>query len=98
MSFAKAFGSNVGDTYRRNHDGEWGMITLGENQFAGLRNTSGSSLWPSGRAFDRITTNAEENISDYYLNLLKRPHSVNTISGAARKPPGSPIFSQYFVR
>jgi hypothetical protein len=75
MSFAKACGGNVGDTYRRNHDGEWRMITLGENQFAGLRNTSGSSFWPSGRVFAWITTSAEENTSDYYFNLLKRGHT-----------------------
>lgn len=72
MSFAKAYGSYVGEVYRRNHGGEWGMVNLGGGRFPGLRTTSGSSFWPWGRVFNRITKGAEDSIADYYVALLKR--------------------------
>ena len=72
MSFAKAYGSYVGEVYRRNHGGEWGMVTLGESRFPGLRTTTGSSFWPWGRVFNRITKGTEDNIADYYAALLKK--------------------------
>ena len=72
MSFAKAYGSYVGEVYRRNHGGEWGMVTVGGSRFPGLRTTSGSSFWPWGRVFNRITKGAEDSIADYYVALLKR--------------------------
>ena len=72
MAFAKAYGSYVGEVYRRNHGGEWGMVTLGVSRFPGLRTTSGSSFWPWGRVFNRITKGAEDNIADYYAALLRR--------------------------
>ncbi|WP_321965364.1 hypothetical protein [Paraburkholderia sp. J7] len=72
MSFAKAYGSYVGEVYRRNHGGEWGMVTLGENRFPGLRTTAGTSFWPWARAFNRITKGSEDNIADYYTALLKK--------------------------
>lgn len=72
MSFAKGFGSYVGEVFRRNHGGEWGMVTLGDHRFPGLRTTSGTNFWPWARAFDRITKGPEANISDYYNVLLKK--------------------------
>jgi hypothetical protein len=72
MAFAKAYGSYVGEVYRRNHGGEWGMVTLGGSRFPGLRTASGSSFWPWGRVFNRITKGTEDNIADYYAALLKR--------------------------
>ena len=44
MSFAKGFGSYVGEVFRRNHGGEWGMVTLGDHRFPGLRTTSGTNF------------------------------------------------------
>ncbi|MFM0649259.1 hypothetical protein PQR14_33490 [Paraburkholderia bryophila] len=44
MSFAKGYGSYVGEVYRRNHGGEWGMVTVGGSRFPGLRTASGSSF------------------------------------------------------
>ncbi len=72
MSFAKGFGSYVGEVYRRNHGGEWGMATLGGNRFPGLRSNSGTIFWPWARAFKRITEGGEDNIADYYSALLKK--------------------------
>ncbi|VWC55443.1 hypothetical protein BLA9940_02309 [Burkholderia aenigmatica] len=72
MAFAKVYGSYVGEVYRRNHGGEWGVIALGGRRFPGLRTTSGSSFWPWGRVFHRITKGTEDNIADYYAPLLKK--------------------------
>lgn len=70
MSFAKAFGSYVGEVYRRNHGATWGMVTLGGQKYPGLRTTSGIDFWPWARAFNRITKGSEDNVSDYYAALL----------------------------
>jgi hypothetical protein len=72
MSFAKGFGSYVGEVFRRNHGGEWGMVTLSDHRFPGMRTTSGRNFWPWARAFDRITKGSEANIADYYNVLLKK--------------------------
>jgi len=71
MNFAKAYGSYVGEVYRRNHGGDWGIITLGEQKFPGVRAASGTEFWPWKRAFDRITKGPEDNIADYYDALLQ---------------------------
>lgn len=70
MSFAKAFGSYIGEVYRRNHGATWGMVALGGQKFPGLRTTSGINFWPWGRAFNRITKGSEDNVADYYATLL----------------------------
>lgn len=70
MSFAKAFGSYIGEVYRRNHGATWGMVTMGGQKFPGLRTASGVNFWPWGRAFNRITKGGEENVRDYYAALL----------------------------
>ena len=36
MAYAKAFGSYVGEVYRRNHGTQWGVVSLGGQQFPGL--------------------------------------------------------------
>ncbi|HTJ94818.1 MAG TPA: hypothetical protein VL424_17130 [Pararobbsia sp.] len=72
MSFAKAYGSYVGEVYRRNHGGEWGMVTLGGQRSPGMRTRSKTNFWPWGRAFDRITNGSEDNVADYYSTLLTK--------------------------
>lgn len=72
MSFAKAYGSYVGEVYRRNHGATWGIVTLGGQKFPGLRTASGINFWPWGRALNRITNGAEDNLSDYYAALLSK--------------------------
>ncbi len=69
MSFAKAFGSYVGEVYRRNHGATRSIVTLGGHNFPGLRTTSGVNFWPWGRAFNRITKGSEDNVSDYYAGI-----------------------------
>lgn len=71
MSFAKAFGSYIGEVYRRNHGATWGISSLGGQQMVGLSTRDGVQFWPWARAFKRITLGAEDNVSHYYSTLLE---------------------------
>jgi hypothetical protein len=72
MSFAKGFGSYIGEVYRRNHGGEWGIVNLNGQKFPGLRTKSGTNFWPWGRALNRIMQGPENNVADYYRALLEK--------------------------
>lgn len=72
MTFAKAFGSYVGEVYRKNHGGSWGIVSLNGQQFPGLQTKSGVNFWPWGRALNRIMQGPENNIADYYRALLEK--------------------------
>jgi len=80
MVYAHTFGSYIGEVYRRNHHGEWGIVILGGQQFPGLKTKSGTNFWPSGRALNRITCGAENNVADYYKALLERQPSPMRLS------------------
>lgn len=45
-SFAKLFGSYIGEVIRRHHGGEWGSMALDGQSFPGLRQTGGELIWP----------------------------------------------------
>jgi hypothetical protein len=71
MSFAKGFGSYIGEVYRRNHGAEWGIVNLNGQKFPGLKSNKGVNFWPWSRALNRIMQGGENNISDYYKALLE---------------------------
>jgi len=71
MSFAKGFGSYIGEVYRRNHGATWGISSVGGQQTVGLSTRGGVQFWPWARAFKRITLGPEENVSHYYSILLE---------------------------
>jgi hypothetical protein len=72
MTFAKMFGSYIGEVLRLNHGGEWGMVTLDGAKFPGFRHTSGDLIWPWGRAKNRLVLGPEDNVFDYYRLLSRR--------------------------
>ena len=72
MTFAKMYGSYIGEVYRRNHGAEWGLVYIGGQRFPGLQTKSGTNFWPWGRALNRVMQGAENNVKDYYDALLKR--------------------------
>lgn len=72
MSFAKGYGSYIGEVYRRNHGGEWGIVSLNGQKFPGLKTKSGVNFWPWGRALNRIMQGPENNVADYYRALLEK--------------------------
>lgn len=72
MLFAKFFGSYIGEVYRRNHGGEWGIVNLNEKKFFGFRTKSGTMFWPWARVSNRIVDGAENNVLHYYRVLLEK--------------------------
>jgi len=72
MSFAKGFGSYIGEVYRRNHGAEWGIVSLGDQKFPGLKTKSGMNFWPWGRVLNRLVQGEENNVTDYYKVLLEK--------------------------
>lgn len=54
--FAMLFGSYLGETYRRNHGGQWGL----SNGMPALAIGSGYTSYPWSRVFKRLTNGEEE--------------------------------------
>jgi hypothetical protein len=76
--FSKIFGSYIGEVFRKNHGGQWGMVELDGQRFPGMQSPTGTLFWPFGRARNRMVNGDEDNVWDYYQELLKSP--------AAEKP------------
>lgn len=70
--FAKAFGSYIGEVFRKNHGATWGVVRLGEESMPGLQSAVGDQLfWPWGKANNRIVNGPEDNMHYYYQVLLR---------------------------
>ncbi|WP_053937432.1 hypothetical protein [Amantichitinum ursilacus] len=76
MTFAKAYGSYIGEVFRRSHGADWGLLSWDGKVFPGLRAKTGLEFWPWLRAFNRIEHGGEDNISDYYASLTKTDASA----------------------
>lgn len=70
MRFAKMFGSYLGETYRKNYDAIWGMVTLQDQTFPGMENRAGTRFWPWGRVRNRLVEGKENNVWHYYKDLI----------------------------
>ncbi|MCX7359090.1 MAG: hypothetical protein NT015_13230 [Alphaproteobacteria bacterium] len=68
--FGKMFGSYIGEVYRKNHGGSWGMITNEGSSIPGVQGADGTLFWPWARVENRMRQGPQENILDYYLYLL----------------------------
>jgi hypothetical protein len=69
--FTKMLGSYVGEVYRRNHGGTWGVVTANGEKMPGMKTAKGTLFWPWGRAAKRIANGPEDNIWHYYQALLE---------------------------
>lgn len=70
--FVKMIGSYLGEVFRRNHDAEWGWVTLEGEQMPGMRARGGGLFWPWGRAQNRIINGPEDNLWHYFNYLLEK--------------------------
>ena len=67
LKFSKVFGSYVGEIYRRNHGGKWGVVTMDGESFPGLQGEDRKQIiWPWGKVNNRIKNGSEDNVWDYY--------------------------------
>jgi hypothetical protein len=72
LQFAKMFGSYVGEVFRKNHGGQWGMVTLGGDTFPGMQaDNGGGRFWPWGRVRKRLLNGPEDNVWHYYQHLAE---------------------------
>jgi hypothetical protein len=69
---AKGYGSYIGEVYRRNHGGEWGIMTLDGLDFPAVKARSGTAFWPIGRVTNRIKNGSGDNVAFYYRRLLAK--------------------------
>ncbi len=65
-TFAKAFGSYIGEVTRRNHGGVWGMISMDQESFPGLQQANGELIWPWSKAHKRLMNGPEDNVWHYF--------------------------------
>lgn len=64
-------GGYLGETFRRNHGGEWGWVADGRGgRFPGFRTPSGALFWPTGKARNRLINGPEDNLALYYSQLV----------------------------
>ncbi|MGE0741816.1 MAG: hypothetical protein AB7O98_10780 [Hyphomonadaceae bacterium] len=72
-TFAKMFGSYIGEVYRRNHGATWGLVKIGEEFIPGLQAEGTCALfWPWGRVQNRLVEGDENNVLHYYEALIER--------------------------
>lgn len=69
--FAKMFGSYIGETYRKNHGGSWGMISHEGHSIPGVQSSNGNLFWPWARVENRMRDGPENNVWHYYQHLTR---------------------------
>jgi hypothetical protein len=63
LQFAKLFGSYIGEVFRRNHGGRWGIVTLEGASFPGFEAAADAGrFWPWGRVQNRLRNGAQDNV------------------------------------
>jgi hypothetical protein len=70
-TFAKAFGSYVGEVLRRHRGGEWGMVSMNGQPFPGLQQKNGALCWPWSKVQKRLVNGPEDNVWHYYRVLVQ---------------------------
>jgi hypothetical protein len=77
-TLAKAFGSYLGEVFRRAHGGDWGMVTVGDRSFPGLRcEPKDLTFSPWIRAHQRILCGPRDDVWQYYRSLFERGGPVS---------------------
>jgi hypothetical protein len=69
-TLAKTFGSYLGEVFRRAHGGDWGMVTLADRTFPGVRcEPKDVTFSPWIRAHQRILCGPGDDVCSYYRSL-----------------------------
>ena len=72
--FAMIFGSYLGETYRRNHGGQWGLAS----GMPALAIGSGYTGYPWSRVFKRLTNGEEDEVCGWYDHMIQYGASGDT--------------------
>jgi len=81
QDMATIFGSYLGETFRRNQGGQWGI----SNGIPALRTPQGIECYPWMRAWKRLTNGDEDNVLHWYQYLLKHDPSPSGPPNASPK-------------
>jgi hypothetical protein len=81
-TYAKTFGSYVGEVVRRQQGCVWGTIIMDGQSFPGLQQSNGGLIWPWSKVHQRLTNGAEDNVWHYYKVLVAGEHSVKSSPNA----------------
>jgi Domain of unknown function (DUF3806) len=66
-TLVEMLGSYVGEVFRRNHGGEWGLVKANGKQVLAVKaKSSGTLLWPIERIRQRIRGGGGNNVWAYY--------------------------------
>jgi hypothetical protein len=76
-TLATELGAYFGETFIRNHGGQWGWVAGTGNRVFGLRTDAGLSAFPLGKARKRLQRAENENLSGLY-NFLARWTATQT--------------------
>lgn len=68
QQFCSMFGSYLGETYRRNRGGEWGVS---HGNIPTLSFGGGFKSFPWARVYKRIVNGKEDNVHDWYLAMIE---------------------------
>ncbi len=72
---AKAFGSYIGEVFRRNHGATWGMTSVNGEALPGIQGSNSCALfWPWSKVFGRLSNGSEDNVWTYYQVLMVGEH------------------------
>ena len=80
--FCTMFGSYLGETYRRNRGGEWGVS---DGNTPTLSFGGGYKSFPWARVYKRLINGEEDNVHHWYLGMVQ--YASN--GGASPSPSGS---------
>ena len=89
QEMATVFGSYIGETYRLNHGGEWGIA----NGSPALQTRNGITCYPWMRAWKRLTNGYEDNVLHWYQYLLQHGSTPSGPPPLPTTPP--PLPSQH---
>jgi hypothetical protein len=85
QNMATLFGSYLGETYRRNHGGEWGVSEDTPALSFGQRFCS----YPWARVYKRLSNGEEDNVHHWYLGMIQ--YGINggqpQVSSPTNPPP-----------
>lgn len=77
MSFTNAYGSYIGELYRKNHGAEWGTVMIAGQKFPGMKTRYGFCFWPWGKALNRVLNGESDSITLYYKYLIQKKTCEN---------------------
>ncbi len=80
--FCAMFGSYLGETYRRNRGGEWGVS---DGNTPTLNFGGGFNSFPWARVYKRLNNGEEDNVHHWYLGMIQ--YSSGSPGSSPAPPP-----------